>query len=58
MATASQAIKSRDATQFATAYEQLTNACNTCHQSAGRGMIVIKVPDAPMFPDQDFKPLD
>jgi hypothetical protein len=58
LAAASQAIKSHDAAQFTTAYEQLTNACNTCHQSADRGMIVIQVPDTSMFPDQDFRPLN
>lgn len=51
-----QAIKAADATKFAQAYGELTNACNTCHQSAGRAVIVIQVPEASMFPDQDFRP--
>jgi hypothetical protein len=58
MTLAEQAIKARDSAQFASAYEQLTNACNTCHQSAGRGMIAIQVPTASTFPDQDFQPQD
>jgi hypothetical protein len=56
MAALDQAIKSADAAKFATAYGQLTDACNTCHQSAEVGMIVIQIPDASTFPDQDFRP--
>jgi hypothetical protein len=51
-----QAIKAADGAKFDTAYGELTKACNGCHLGAGRGMIAIKVPDASMFPDQDFKP--
>ena len=35
----------------------VTDACNTCHQSAEVGMIVIQVPDSSAFPDQDFRPV-
>jgi hypothetical protein len=56
MAALEQAIKSADAALFTTAYGQLTEACNICHQSAEVGMIVIQVPDASTFPDQDFRP--
>jgi len=56
MAALEQAIKSADAARFTAAYGQLTEACNTCHQSAEVGMIVIQVPDASTFPDQDFRP--
>jgi hypothetical protein len=56
MADLGQAIKAADETKFAATYAQVTNACNTCHQSAGRGVIVIQVPQALMFPDQDFRP--
>ena len=56
MAALEQAIKSADTAQFTAAYGQLTEACNTCHQSAEVGMIVIQVPDASTFPDQDFRP--
>ncbi len=44
----------RTADGFNAAYKQLTEACDTCHQGANRAWIVIKVPDAAMFPDQDF----
>jgi hypothetical protein len=50
------AIKAKDEAQFTKAYRELTDGCNSCHQSAGHAMIVIKVPDAAAFPDQDFGP--
>jgi hypothetical protein len=50
------AIKARNVAQFTAAYAQLTQVCNVCHQSQNHGAVVIKVPDAPMFPDQDFQP--
>jgi hypothetical protein len=56
MAALDQAIKSADAAKFAAAYAQLTDACNTCHQSAEVGMIVIRAPESSAFPDQDFRP--
>jgi hypothetical protein len=55
IAALEQAIKAKDADKFAASYKQLTEACDTCHQGAGRAMIVIKVPNASMFPDQDFR---
>jgi hypothetical protein len=56
MAALDRAIKARDAVAFDRAYGQLTQGCNTCHQSAERGMIVIQAPQASSFPDQDFRP--
>jgi hypothetical protein len=50
-----QAIKAGDARQFADAYARLTAGCNSCHQALGQP-VVIKVPDASVFPDQDFEP--
>jgi uncharacterized protein YpiB (UPF0302 family) len=49
-----QAIKARNPSQFTVAYAQLTQACNACHQSLGHSTVVIKVPTAAMFPDQQF----
>ena len=57
MSDLGQAIKAQDATKFAAAYDQLTSGCNACHQAAGRGMVVIKKPDASSYPDQDFSPV-
>ena len=55
MAAVSKAIADRDAAQFAAAYGQLTAGCNACHQAANVGLVVIKVPDASSFPNQDFR---
>jgi hypothetical protein len=49
-----QAIKARNPSQFTAAYAQLTQACNACHQSLGHSTVVIKVPTAAVFPDQEF----
>jgi hypothetical protein len=51
-----QAISTTDPAKFKAAYLQLTQACNACHLSQKHGPVVIKVPDAAMFPDQDFRP--
>ncbi len=57
MAALDQAIKAAASGRVTTAYEQLTAACNTCHRSADRGMIVIQSPTSTSFPDQDFRPV-
>jgi len=51
-----QAIAAANVKQFSAAYTQLTQACNGCHQSEKHGFVVVKTPDAAMFPDQDFAP--
>jgi len=56
MAALEQAIKSADTDRFVAGYAQLTEACNTCHQSAEVGVIVIQVPETSAFPNQDFRP--
>ena len=55
MAALAEAIKNSDGARFTQAYQTLTEACNLCHQSADRGMIVIQVPRSSPFPDQDFR---
>jgi hypothetical protein len=50
------AIKARDRAKFVTAFEGLTAACNTCHQSANRPFIVIQRPTTSPFPNQTFAP--
>ena len=35
------AVAAKDRVRFAAAYDKLTAACNTCHQSANRPFIVI-----------------
>jgi hypothetical protein len=51
------AIEGKDEVAFDSAYEKLTEGCNACHQAANVGQVVIKVPNASSFPDQDFRPL-
>jgi hypothetical protein len=50
------AIKARDGAGFDTAYARLTGACNACHVATDHKMIVIQVPKASMFPNQNFAP--
>ena len=50
------AIKLGYQRQFDEAYESLTKGCNACHATTDHPFIVIKVPDASPFPDQDFAP--
>jgi len=57
MAALDQAIRAGDPSRVTTAYEQLTAACNTCHGSADRAVIVIQSPTSSSFPDQDFRPV-
>jgi hypothetical protein len=56
MASLARAIKDGASDRFMAAYEHLTDTCNACHQAANRPMVVIRVPDASSFPDQDFAP--
>jgi len=50
------AIKARDSKAFATAFDKLTAGCNSCHEAASRGFIVIQRPAASAFPNQSFAP--
>ena len=56
IAAVEQAISAHDAAKFEASYKLITETCDSCHQAAGRRMVVIKVPDASMFPDQEFAP--
>ena len=38
------AIQSKDGTAFAKAYDDLTDACNSCHQALNHGVVQIRVP--------------
>jgi hypothetical protein len=55
MTALSQAIKNADSQAYDIAYRQLTDGCNSCHQATNVGVNVIAVPDASIFPDQDFR---
>jgi hypothetical protein len=56
LAEMTQAIGEKNSEKFSAAYGHLTKGCNACHQAANVGLVVIKVPDASSFPDQDFRP--
>jgi hypothetical protein len=50
------AIKVADPAQFAVTYGEMTGACNACHAGMEHPFLVIKVPDANNYPDQEFRP--
>ena len=47
------AIQSKDATAFANAYADLTDACNSCHQALNHGVVEIRVPTRTSASDQN-----
>ncbi|NVN88263.1 MAG: hypothetical protein HXX15_19450 [Rhodopseudomonas sp.] len=52
----SEAVKAKDTTKFASAFDQLTAGCNSCHQSIERSFIAIQTPTAQPFSNQSFAP--
>jgi len=50
------AIKANSRRAFTVAYDKLTAACNTCHQSTNLAFIVIQRPAGSPFPNQSFGP--
>jgi hypothetical protein len=46
------AIKAKDRAAFV----QLTETCNSCHQSQGYGFIVVRMPTASLHTNQIFTP--
>jgi hypothetical protein len=56
MADVGAAIKSGDVAEYAGAYAQPTETSNVCHQSTDH-TVVIQVPKASAYPDQDFTSL-
>jgi hypothetical protein len=50
------AIEAKDSRRFAKAVGEFTNGCNACHQSIGRGFIVMRVPSESPFNNQAFPP--
>lgn len=51
-----EAIKAMDGARFVKTFGELTTACNGCHQSIGRGFIVMRVPEVLPFGNQVFPP--
>lgn len=56
MTAVEDAIKQKDPQKFAAAYDQLTQGCNACHAATDHPYVVIRMPDALAFPNQDFRP--
>jgi hypothetical protein len=52
------AIDARNGAAFGKAFGELTSGCNACHQSTGRGYIVMTVPKTSSFGNQSFAPRD
>src|SRR5215469_4807075 len=50
------AIATRDFSKFSAAFDELTAACNSCHQAANRPYIAIRRPTRSNFSNQDFLP--
>jgi hypothetical protein len=50
------AIATRDFGKFSTAFDDLTTACNSCHQAANRAFIAIRRPTQSNFSNQEFSP--
>ena len=48
------AIESKNAAGFAKAYDDLTSACNACHQATNHGVVIIRTPTDTSVSDQDF----
>ena len=49
-------IDAKDLGNFSVAYDKLTEACNSCHETAHIGFIVIRRPVGSTFTSQDFEP--
>jgi hypothetical protein len=50
-----EAIRARDASKFAEAYATVNAGCNACHSALNQAQVVIKTPEQPSYPDQEFR---
>ncbi len=50
------AIKAKSKARFSAAFDQLTAACNNCHESADKPFIHIQRPASSPYTNQDFTP--
>jgi uncharacterized protein (DUF2225 family) len=48
------AIKEKNKSNFMAGFKHLTVSCNQCHQATGHAFIVVQVPTAIMFSNQNF----
>jgi len=49
-------LKAKDAAKFPEAYAGINAGCNACHVAVGLPFIVIRTPEVPAYPDQEFRP--
>jgi hypothetical protein len=56
IAEIAKAVTERDRVKFTIAFDQLTAACNACHQVSKHGFIVVQQPISPPFNNQSFAP--
>ena len=52
----SDAIDAKDFKRFTKAVGELTDGCNSCHQTMQRGFVAIQMPTTSPFSDQSFAP--
>ena len=50
------AIAAQDSTEFAAAFDKLTQSCNACHQAGKHGFIAIRRPTQNPYSNQTFAP--
>jgi cytochrome c553 len=52
-----EAIKTKDGRKFVQSFAQMTTACNSCHEAAGRAFILVRKPALPSpYSNQVFAP--
>jgi hypothetical protein len=51
------AVETKDASAFVTAYDQLTGACNNCHQAMNFAFNRVQTPAMNPYPNQAFAPV-
>jgi hypothetical protein len=49
------AVKEQDSTKFVEAYAGVNAGCNACHVALSQSFVVIKTPEQPSYPDQEFR---
>jgi len=50
------AAKAKDGARFTRAFDDLTTACNACHEAANVGFITMQAPTSSAFSNQSFAP--
>ena len=50
------AVDAKNSAEFTTAFDELTNGCNSCHQKSGKPFIRIQRPSEPPVTNQNFAP--